>query len=220
VFDLRKRSGEHMSSSSKGNAIWETFKTAVPGLADKLESSEPPLEDSGVAFMQLMGSLPDDVQELIRANHLKADEISWQKEIKHVWCLCDMAEGEFPKTYEFDTLHELVAAMTRAEGRETALVAFYGVRLPFSKVQATNAGKRYRCLFLPNEMVALTGEQFQLIEQSLLDNNIEIEEQGWVGDPAFLETPTYYTPGYVEDDEFSADPDFDDDDDGLAPDEA
>jgi len=209
-----------MSNASKGNTIWEVFKSAVPGLADRLDSIERLPEDSGVAYRQLMNSLPEDVQELVRANHLKSDEINWQKEIKHVWCLCDMAEGEFPKTYEFETLQDLVAAITRAEGRETALVAFYGIRLPFSKLQATNEGKRYRCLFLPNEMAALTGEQFQIIEQSLLEAGVEIEEQGWVGDPAFLETPTYYTPGYVEDNEFSADPDLDDDDiDGSTPDE-
>lgn len=208
--------------SNKGNAIWEAFKTAVPGLADKLDPAELPLDDAGIAFKGLISSLPDDVQEKIKEQYPAIEsEPNWKKEIKHVWCLCDMAEGEFPKTYEFDTLQDLVAAITRAEGRETALVAFYGVRLPFSKLQATNAGKRYRCLFLPNEMVATTGEQFQLIDQSLLEESVEIEEQGWVGDPAFLETTTYYTPGYVEDDEFSADPDFnDDDDDGLAPDEA
>lgn len=196
-----------MSNSSKGNAVWEAFKQAVPGLAEKLMPAEKAPYDATVDFQQLTDYLPDDVKAKVQACRTP-DSPEWHTHVKHVWCLCDMAEGEFPKTYQFDTVQELVAAIAKAEGRETALVAFYGVALPFSKIQVNNAGKRCRYLLLPNELAAVVAEQFRLIEQSLLPANLELEEQGWVGDPAHLESPSYYKPGYVEDDEFSADPDL------------
>lgn len=199
-----------MANPTKGNAIWESFKTAVPGLAERLDPAQPPSE-AGAEFARLTAILPGDVRQQVQTCS-DPEGPRWQREIEHVWCLCDMAEGEFPKTYRFESLQDLAAAIARAEGRETALVAFYGVALPFSKVQASNSGKRCRYLMLPNDMAAVVGEQFRLIERSLLPADLELEDQGWVGDPAHLEPATYYKSGYVEDDEFSADPDLDADD--------
>lgn len=197
-----------MSNQSKGNAVWEAFKRDVPGLVDKLCPGEKVPQDATVDFQQLIEYLPNDLKSKVQSCR-PAEEPPWHASVKPVWWLCDMAEGEFPKTYQFDTVQDLAAAILKAEGRETALVAFYGMALPFSKIQVSNSGKRCRYLILPNGLAAVISEQFRLIEKSLLPSDLELEEQGWVGDPAYLESPDYYKSGYVEDDEFSTDPELD-----------
>lgn len=72
-----------------------------------------------------------------------------------------------------------------------------------------------RYLLLPNQMamtVSLDREP-QLIQQSLLPESLELQDEGWLGDPDMLRDQHYFTEGYVEDDQFSADPDMDDEDD-------
>ena len=199
-----KRPKPIMVNTSKGNAVWELFKSAVPGLAEKVAPIKKSLDDAAVDFQQLAVALPGDINSRVQSCQ-NPDNPEWNQSLKHVWCLCDMAEGEFPKTYQFDTVQKLAASIAKFEGRETALVAFYGVALPFSKIQVNNEGKRCRYLLLPNDMAAVVSDQFRLIEKSLLPVDLEVEAQGWVGDPAHLESCNYYKPGYVEEDDFSSD---------------
>jgi hypothetical protein len=202
-----------MADVKKGNQVWESFKNSVPGLSERFAATERPPGDAQLEFRQLAAGLPGALREQVTACRTEDAGEDWSRDLKPVWCLCDMAEGEFPRVFQYASLQELAAAMTKAEGRETALSVFYGVALPFSKPQVTNEGKRYRYLLLPNDMAAVLGDPFQLVEQSLLSDNLELEEQGWVGDPAYLDSPTYYSSGYMTDNEFSNDPEFEDDED-------
>lgn len=198
-------------SEAKDRAAWEATKAVIPGLNECLQPPERYPEDAENDFEQTLMQLPEEFREALRSYQQVKQEPCWHQGLKPVWVLCDMAEGEFPKVYQYATLQELTEAMERSEGRETALVVMYGARLSFTKLQVTNEGKHYRYLHLPNGMAAVIGGQFKLVDQSLLPADAEIEEQGWVGDPAYLETSTYYQPGYVPHDQFSTDPDLDDD---------
>ena len=77
-----------------------------------------------------------------------------------------------------------------------------------------------RYLILPNGKAAVVSKdvKFEIIDQSLLPQNIEMQDEGWLGDPEYLEGKSYYEEGFIEADSFTNDPDMNDDsDDGPAP---
>jgi hypothetical protein len=49
-------------------------------------------------------------------------------------------------------------------------------------------------------VVSLT-EPFQVVEQDSLPANIEISDDGWLGDPIYRQTQQFYTPGFAENEE-------------------
>jgi hypothetical protein len=196
-------------SNNKGKEAWQIFKTGVPDLKSSFYPELKPVTDSSVLFQHLKNQLPAELSSNLVSEESINDKLA--KASKPAFYLCDMAEGQFPRTYRYEEIVDLAGAIRRMEGRETALVAFYGIQLPFSKLMVTNEGARYRCLMLPNGLVALTGENFKIVAQTSLTDNLELEEQGWVGDPDFMDPTSYYHDNFDQEDM----PDIPDDDDDL-----
>jgi hypothetical protein len=98
----------------------------------------------------------------------------------------------------------------------------FGVPLRLTKAlpNPKKPGALTRYLLLPNQLAAVVSsdEGFQLIPQTVLPDSLEMQDEGWLGDPDLLKEQGYFIDGFVEEDEFSTDPDMGpDDDDGEDP---
>jgi hypothetical protein len=133
---------------------------------------------------------------------------------KFSWFLCDMPDGEYPKTRQFDTPEALAKAIKRSEGRATTLVAFYGVALPFTKIQVTDDGERYRYLILPDNLALSLGDSISKVDRSLLPSKLDYEDTGWMGDPSFMESEEYFAANETFSDDL-VDPFYDEDNPGT-----
>lgn len=197
---------------------WEEYLNEVPGLDDAIKPPPEVTDDSDHAFSQFADNLPSDVAEELREefSHI-ADETPWYNVIDHQWCLCEMPEGDFPRVFAYSTLERLAEAIAEREGEETAVWPMYGVPLRITQSMASSSRKegRVRYLLLPNQVAVVISKDFppKIIDQSLLPEHLEIQDEGWLGDPDMLRDQGYFMQGYVEEEQFSADPDMDDDDD-------
>lgn len=202
---------------SKLREKWEQYVAEVPGMCEVIHPPPDAIDDSDVEFESFVGTLPSDVAEPVREAISGPDEMPWHKTIDHQWCLCEMPEGDFPRVFAYSSLERLVEAIASREGEETAVWPMYGVplRLTRSLPNAKRHEGRVRYLLLPNQKAAVISkdEPFRLIDQSLLPENLELQDEGWLGDPEMLKEQEYYMEGYVEEDQFSADPDMDGEDD-------
>lgn len=205
---------------SKLKEQWEKYIATVPGLDHVVVQPKPPLEDSAVEYSSFVAQLPSDVVATMGdASPKQSEELPWEHTVEHHWCLCEMPEGDFPRVFVFPTLQRLTEAIAKREGQEVAVWPMYGIPLRMTKAipNPNNGGALTRYLLLPNQLAAVVSvkEPYKLIEQSVLPDDIETEDEGWLGDPTMLEQQGYFVDGYVEEDDFSADPDMnvDDDDD-------
>jgi len=202
----------------KSNDKWEAYKAAVPGLAAALQPVTPAVEDSDLAFKSFLSQLPGEIAEQLGEAQQDPADAPWSKGIEHSWCLCDMPEGEFPRVYVYNDLRGLVEAVVKREGQETSVWALYGVPLRLTK-PVLQGDKRVRYLLLPNQYAAVVSEKmpYNLVAQSALPANLELEDTGWLGDPSFLQAQPFFTPGYTEvaeePAEFTEDDDEEPDDD-------
>jgi hypothetical protein len=201
---------------SKLKDQWQKYLATVPGLEHVVTKPKPPVEDSDVEYGSFVGQLPSDVGvKLSDASPKQSEELHWEHTVEHHWCLCEMPEGDFPRVFAFPSLQRLVEAIAKREGDETAVWPMYGIPLRMTKAipNPKNGGALTRYLLLPNQLAAVVSakEPYRLIEQSVLPSNIETQEEGWLGDPTMLEQQGYFLDGFVEEDDFSVDPDMDDD---------
>jgi hypothetical protein len=190
---------------------WENYKKTVPGLNQSNDKVE---DDNAIAYKKLLNQLPTELAQQLNDTVDNQNELP--KQIEHSWCLCDMPEGEFPRVYMFKDLVQLIEAVAKKEGQTTAVWAMYGVPLRLSKsFKRQKDGLVCRYLLLPNQKAVLIGpnEPFKLLDQTELIEELEIEEDGWLGDQAHLKSQSYFVPG-IENDKFSADPDNETVDDG------
>lgn len=183
----------------KSNDKWEAYKSAVPGLAEALQPVTHGVEDSELEFKAFLSKLPLEIAEQLSEAQQDSEDSPWSKGITHSWCLCDMPEGEFPRVYVYNSLQGLVEAVVKREGQETAVWALYGVPLRLTKT-VMQGDKRVRYLLLPGQHAAVVSERlpYNLVAQSDLPNNLELEDTGWLGDPAYLQAQQFFTPGYTE----------------------
>jgi hypothetical protein len=171
------------------------------------------VDDEVVDYREAVHKMPSAVSNFFESYSLEK-ESSWST-VTHHWCLADMPEGDFPRVYAYSSLKSLVAAIANREGTETAVWPLYGIPLRLTKTIQSSRGK-VRYLLLPNNKAVIVREgddEPELVDQATLDGSIELEEEGWLGDPSYFKEKDYFVEGYVSDDAFSADPDMDDDDD-------
>jgi hypothetical protein len=189
---------------------WEAYKVAVPGLDSLLKPALTALSDSDMEYNSLKEKLPSDVSAQMQDTKQESGEAGTSISIVHHWCLCDMQEGDFPRVHIYPNLQSLSEAIAKREGKETAVWAMYGIPLQLTKPILKPNGDKQRYLLLPNQMAVTVGnkEDYQMVEQSLLPATT-LEETGWLGNPLYLESQQFYTPGFVDDDQFSAEPDED-----------
>jgi len=188
------------------NEKWESYKSSIPGLESLLKPALTASSDSDIEYNSLTGKLPSDV--LAKMVDTKNTNSESAINISHHWCLCDMQEGDFPRVHVYPNLQSLTEAIAKREGKETAVWAMYGIPLQLTKPVLKPNGDKQRYLLLPNQMAVTVGskEDYQMIEQSLLPA-IDLEETGWLGNPLYLESQQFYTPGFVDDDQFSEEQD-------------
>ena len=188
------------------NEKWEAYKSSIPGLASLLKPALTAASDSDIEYNSLTGKLPSDVlAKMVDTKHASSESTI---NISHHWCLCDMQEGDFPRVHVYPNLQSLTEAIAKREGKETAVWAMYGIPLQLTKPVLKPNGDKQRYLLLPNQMAVTVGskEDYQMIEQSLLPA-MDLEETGWLGNPLYLESQQFYTPGFVDDDQFSEEQD-------------
>ena len=192
------------------NEKWEAYKAAIPGLESLLKPALTAPSDSDIEYNSLTEKLPSDVLAQMQDTKQGANEQVWGASIAHHWCLCDMQEGDFPRVHVYPNLQSLTEAIAKREGKETAVWAMYGIPLQLTKPILKPNGDKQRYLLLPNQMAVTVGnkEDYQMMEQSLLPPTT-LEETGWLGNPLYLESQQFYTPGFVDDDQFSEEPDED-----------
>lgn len=206
-----------MSEAKKPKEKWETYKAAIPGFRDLIDPPEPVVDDSAADYNNFTDKLPGDVSQQIKTINTEDYEKLLAKKIEHRWCLCDMPEGEFPIVHSYTNLASLVDALAKREGKETAVWVMYGVPLMLSKALTRGSDEEkelYRYLLLPNDQAVIVAnkEPFKLLAQSELPDNLEMSDDGWLGDPDFLKSDEYYMPKTIPNDQLSTDPDNDEDD--------
>ncbi len=185
---------------------WDNYKKVVPGL-DNIYAPDLAEDDNVLAYKKMLSSLPVELAAQLNQGNDKPTE--WPKQIEHAWCLCDMPEGEFPRVHIYKDLTQLVEAISKREGHTTAVWPMYGIPLRLSKsFKRQRDGVLCRYLLLPNQKAILIApnEALKLLDQTELTEELEIEEDGWLGDQVHLKSQSYFVPG-IEDTEFSADPD-------------
>lgn len=189
-------------SSSK----WDNYKKVVPGL-DVAEMAQTVEDDNAIAYKKMLANLPGELAEQLQQTNDKP--VEWPKQIEHAWCLCDMPEGDFPRVHMYKDLTQLVEAIAKREGQTTAVWPMYGIPLRLSKAfKRQRDGILCRYLLLPNQKAILiaANETLKLVDQVELVEELEIEEDGWLGDQVHLKSQSYFVPG-IEDTQFSTDPD-------------
>ena len=202
-------------TGAKAQTRWQQLMAAVSAVIPP--NSRQFETDAKATFAALVSTLPTAVQPAVTTRG-HASSPSLRNVVPSQWCLVDIAEGEFPRVYCYDSAAKLAAAIATAEGRATALVAFAGVPLPFSKLQVTDDGKLFRYLHLPDDTsvtTATTAEEQKHFERSELPPDIEMEEHGWVGDMDYHDASSFYSTASPPSGFADADDILDDDDDNA-----
>ena len=185
---------------------WAKYISTVPGFEAAVDPPVRACEDSDVEYDSLVNSMPSDIgSDLSEAADNQLDELHWEKTVEHHWCLCEMPEGDFPRVFAFPSLQRLAEAIAKREGQETAVWPMYGVPLRMTKSVPSSKkdGARTRYLLLPNQLAAVVSadEPYRLIDQSLLLDGLEMQDEGWLGDPVMLQDQSYYMQGVVDSDD-------------------
>jgi len=204
---------------SKLKEHWEKYIAKVPGLDVVVTPPAPPADDSEVEYEATLSDLPSDVVAAMQDSSSKqSEELKWEQTIEHHWCLCEMVEGDFPRVFAFPSPQRLVEAIAKREGDETAVWPMYGIPLQLTQAvpHPQREGEFTRYLLLPNQLAAVVSktEPYRLIEQTLLPDSLEIQEEGWLGDPEMMQEQGYYVEGIVDSDDH---PVAGDDDEGFDP---
>lgn len=183
---------------------WDSYRKTVLGMVEQSGQIE---DDNVLAYKLMLNNLPKELSDQLRQTNNQ--DIDWPKQIEHSWCLCDMPEGEFPRVHIYKDLHQLIEAIAKREGQTTAVWPMFGIPLRLSKAfKRQKDGLLCRYLLLPNQKAVLItlNEPIKLLDQIELTEELEIEEDGWLGDQIHLKSQSYFVPG-IENDQFSADPD-------------
>ncbi len=190
------------------NEKWKLYKATIPGLEAMLKPKLTAPSDSDLEYTLFTDKVPSAVRAQMRDIKQESGEHEWGANIQHHWCLCDMQEGDFPRVHAYSNLQGLAGAIAKREGKETAVWAMYGVPLQLTKPIIKPNGNKQRYLLLPNQMAVTVGseEDCVLLEQAALPA-ITLEETGWLGNPLYLESQQFYTPGFVDDDQFAEEQD-------------
>jgi len=200
---------------SKVKDKWQAYLEQLPEMPTRVLAPQEEPDDGDNEMQATLDKLPASLAAKVAAARESSAETPWERLVEHRWCLCEMSEGEFPRVYVFKGVERMAAAIAKREGSETAVWPLFGVPLGISKPLNTADGKVVRYLVLPNGKAAVVGKdvKFEIIDQSLLPANIAMQDEGWLGDPEYLEGKSYYEEGFIEADSFTNDPDMDDDGD-------
>jgi hypothetical protein len=176
-------------------------KPSLPNLSDLSSAMQSPVRgdvDDAAEYRRLQGVLPQHV--MLGGTSDVAVEPDFSTGKQH-WSLCQMPEGDYPRVAVYRNLGGLVEAIAKLDGSETAVWAVYGVPLRLTKTVATPQGP-VRYLLLPDNLaavVSLNSSKLQVVSRETLPVDLEWQEEGWLGDPAAVESSDYFVPGYETD---------------------
>ncbi len=210
---------------SKAKAKWNQHLDEIPGLRDAIDgvTGRKVLEacrvstDATAEYDNTLASLPPSLRESLQRDledHEVTEEPTPPGASNLQWCLAVMPEGEFPRVTVFPSAERLASAVASREGEEVAVWPFFGIPLRLSRSVADSSGRQVRYMLLPNQAAITVGSHLnglELIGQSELPPDLAMQDEGWLGDQELLQEQGYFLSGYVEVDEFSADPDMDGD---------
>lgn len=196
---------------------WNKYVSSVPVFPAVGDEAHQAVTDDVNDYLAFAEQLPPSL-DLLAADSSDAP-LKFSSGLEHHWCLCDMPEGEFPRVHIYQSLSRLVESIVKREGQETAVWVTYGVPLRLTKPWSLAGGKKVRYLLLPNNLAAVVSgsEPFSIISQDELPSDIEIQDEGWLGDPEYLNYQDYYLSADMDDDSFTNDssPGDDDEDQDL-----
>jgi len=200
---------------SKVQEKWKQYLDQIPGMPSRLAPPKEEPDDESIELLTMLEQMPSGLAAKVVNALEPPKDTPWERLVDHKWCLCEMAEGDFPRVFCFSSLRSLAEAIAKREGTETAVWPLFGMPLGVSKALNTTDGKTVRYLFLPNDKAAVVGKdvKFEIVDQSLLPQNVEMQDEGWLGDPTYVEGKSYYEEGFIEADSFTSDPDMEDDGD-------
>ncbi len=193
---------------SKAKTKWQQHSNDIPGLSEAI-SRTAATTDADTEYGSLLAALPSAASERLRDDVETGLEHMHQL-IEHHWCLYESPEGEFPRVFVFPSRASLVEAVSKREGKEVAVWVMYGVPLRLTKLtQRPGSQDAYdRYLLLPNQMaVKIASGDVQLLEQGKLPSSVEVQDDGWLGDPALTESGGFFKPGFTEQGGFDEDED-------------
>lgn len=191
---------------------WNKYIASVPVIFEEAANTEPPVTDDVNEYLSFAEKLPSSLDLIVTDS--TDDSLKFSSGVDHHWCLCDMPEGEFPRVHIFQSLARLVESVAKREGQETAVWVTYGVPLRLTKPCNLAGGKKVRYLLLPNNLAAIVSNDaaFSVVSQEELPADIEIQDEGWLGDPEYLNYQDYYLSADMDNDSFTNDTSSDEDD--------
>ena len=182
---------------------------AVTSKATAVES----LDEGEYSYQRAVGCIPDTLHERLAD---PSREVRAEVNTSPAWCLCEVPEGDYPRVRVFPDLENLVRHISRLEGEEVSIWAFYGTPLRITQ-NSPRGGGRYLCVSEQEVVIVPKGEDdsVRVWDSSGGGGALPaIQEDGWLGDASFTEenTQAYYAYENPKDDEF----DIDDDDGDMA----
>ena len=108
---------------SKVKEKWKAYLDQVPGMPVKIAASAEELTDDSQAMLELHNALPAPLSDRLSSCVEPTEDTPWELLVEHRWCLCEMAEGDYPRVYVFPTLDRLVEGIAKREGQDPEYMA-------------------------------------------------------------------------------------------------
>jgi len=132
----------------------------------------------------LIASLPTDLQDKYISSVEDNPSLKIDLDFTSKWCLCEMPEGGYPRVFLFNELAVLLDAIIKREGTDTAVWITYGTAFQLTRSVTKPNGNKVRYLLLPDDKaIKLDAEQQPtVIDSSLLPEDLETQDDGWLGE--------------------------------------
>ena len=154
-----------------------TIQDLLQGITEEVKSKEQLEAES------LIDSLPADLQGKY-LNSIEDTKLKLDLDFTSKWCLCEMPEGGYPRVFMFNDLTVLLEAIIKREGTDTAVWVTYGTAFQLTRAVTKPNGNKVRYLLLPDDKaIKLDAEQQPtVIDSSLLPEELETQDDGWLGE--------------------------------------
>jgi hypothetical protein len=158
-----------------------------------LRPPQPVLDDEALAYQASRAALPESAQS--KLDQMVPSLLEDDYPVDPKFCLCEIPEGEYPQVRVFmrGGAEALVRYIGSLEGKEVAAWAFLGVPL---RLTVVDPKLKRRYLILPGGTHALVVPKTdkEPIETVSVDDlpDLDMSNEGWLGESAFLESKSFY----------------------------
>ena len=103
---------------SKAKEKWDAYLEQVPGMPIKIPAAVEEPTDDGKAMLEFYASMPAPLAENLVNCLEPPEDTPWELLVEHRWCLCEMAEGDYPRVYVFPTLERLAEGIANGKAKK------------------------------------------------------------------------------------------------------